>query len=174
MRTAGRRFGLLKDRILSFFAPKKPSYRRFRDPLGNFELFYPTNWKFDQDVAVVDGKYSICFEGNESHLTVAVDAALPEDFDFPKHAKKELESPSSGIIADIHKRKFHGMPSYSREFHYDSGGKTFLGGGEMFFTGTAVFSVSWSAPEKRKHEQEIIAHMLGSLVVRQGMHFSER
>lgn len=173
-RNAGRRFGLLKDRILSLFKPEKPTYRRFRDPLGNFELFYPTNWKFDQDVAVVDGKYSICFEGREGHLTVAVDASLPENFDFQSHAKKELESPSSGIIAQITKGRFLGMPSYSREFRYDSGGKTFLGGGEMFFSGSAVFSVSWSAPERNKAGQEILRHILQSLVVRQGMRFSER
>jgi hypothetical protein len=106
---------------------------------------------------------------------VAVDAALPEGFDFPKHAKKELESPSAGIIADVIRGKFHGMPSYSRQFHYDSGGKTFFGGGEMFFTGAAVFSISWSAPDKKRQEQEkIINHMLGSLVVRQGLTFSER
>ncbi len=159
---------MLKDKILSLFGHKKePTYRRFRDPLGNFELFYPTNWNYDEDVAVVDGKYSICFEGKDSHFTVAVDAALPESFDFAKHAKKELESPTSGIIADIVKGRFHGMPSYSRQFHYDSGGKTFFGGGQMFFTGNAVFSVSWSAPERKKEEHEkTINHMLGSLVVR--------
>ena len=165
---------MLKDKILSFFAPKDPVYRRFRDPLGNFELFYPTNWKFDQDVAVVNGKYSICFEGGDGHFTVSVDAALPEGFDFPAHAKKELESPSSGIIADIKKSRFHGMPSYSREFRYESEGKTYLGGGEMFFSGSAVFSLSWAAPEKKKRAQEIIAHILNSLIVRQGLTFSER
>lgn len=167
---------MLKDRILSILGKKKePIYRRFSDPLGNFEIFYPSDWKFDQDIAVVDGKYSICFEGRESHLTISVDASLPEGFSFAAHAKKELESPSAGIIADIVKCRFHGMPAYSREYHYDSGGKTFFGGGQMFFTGNAVFSVSWSAPERKQAELEkIFGHMLGSLAVRQGMTFRER
>ena len=165
---------MLKDKLLSLFKPKKPAYRRFSDPLGNFELFYPESWKFDRDVAVVEGKYSICFEGRQAHFTVAVDAALPEGFDFPAHAKKELESPSSGIIAQIEKGRFLGMPSYSRQFRYESGGKTYLGGGEMFFNGSAVFSLSWSAPEKNEAAQEILRHILQSLVVRQGMRFAER
>jgi hypothetical protein len=170
-RTAVRRFGLLKDKILSFLGKKKePVYRRFRDPLGNFEIFYPAGWKYDQDMAVVDGKYSICFEGRESHFTISVDASLPEGFSFAAHAKKELESPSAGIIADVVKGRFHGMPAYSREFHYDSGGKTYFGGGQMFFTGSIVFSLSWSAPERKKEEfEKIFGHMLGSLSVRYGL-----
>ncbi len=171
MKIAERRYGLLKDKLLGLFGRKKEvSYRQFRDPLGNFEVFYPSNWKFDNDIAVVDGKYTVCFEGGSSHLTIAVDAALLPDFDFGKYAKKELESPSSGIIADLVRGKFKGMPAFTREYSYESGGKSFFGGGTMFFTGRSVLSLSWSAPEKEKERaQKIIQHMLDSLAVRYGL-----
>jgi hypothetical protein len=160
---------LLKDKLLALFS-KEITYRQFRDPLGNFEVFYPANWKFDRDIAVVDGKYTICFEGGRSHFTIAVDAALLPDFDFKSYAKKELESPSSGIVADLVRGKFKGMPAFTREYCYEGGGKTFFGGGTMFFTGRSVFSLSWAAPEKeKKNAEKIIQHMLDSLVVRYGL-----
>lgn len=161
---------MLKDKIFSFF--RKKEFVRFRDPLGNFEIFYPSGWKFDRDVAVVDGKYCIAFETRNKSFAIAVDAALPEKFSFSKYAKQELESPSSGIIADIKKEKFRGFPAYRREYRYESGGKTFLGGGLMFFTGRTVFSLTWAAPADEKKLP--FEHMIKTLAVREGFNLASR
>lgn len=161
---------MLRDRILGLFRAKKIRFKRFRDPLGNFEIFYPEGWKFDRDIAVVNGKYTVAFERGDRHFTIAVDTSLPPDFEFGEYAKSELEGPSSGIIADLKRERFQGMPSFSREYRFDSGGKAFFGGGTMFFTGRAVFSVSWSAPEKDEGPSgRIFRHMLKSLAVREGL-----
>ncbi len=153
------------DRILK----RKQEYSLFRDPLGNFEIFYPKGWKFDRDIAVVEGKYTVSFESGDRRITISVDAALEPGFRFSDYEKKELESPTAGIIADVKKSKFRGMPAYKREYSYQSGGKTYLGGGIMFHTGRTVFSLSWSAPEKQREEfQKLVDHVLDTLVIRQG------
>ncbi len=146
-------------------------YERFRDNLGNFEIFYPRGWRYDEEMAVVDGKYSISFASPDglSTFNVAVDVQLPEGFDFEDYARKELESPESGIYTKMKKDRFREMPSFTREYSYASGGRRFFGGGVMFFSGKIVFSLSWSGPEKRKPGlAETFAHMLRTIVVREG------
>lgn len=164
--------GDILDMLMSLFSRDQTViFTRFIDPLGNFEIFYPKDWRFDRDVAVVDGKYSISFEKKESRFTISADISLPAGFDFGSYAKEELESPSSGIIATVRKKMFRGMPAYKREFSYCSGGRDFFGGGLMFFTGESVFSLSWSAPEKDRERQEaIFQHMIDKLIVHHGLH----
>jgi hypothetical protein len=158
------------DLLSSLFSrEERVVFSRFTDPLGNFEIFYPKKWRFDRDIAVVEGKYTVCFESKESRFSVSVDASLPQDFDFERYAKEELEAPTSGIIASIKKRRFRSMPAYKREYAFSSGGKDYFGGGLMFFTGTTVFSLSWSALEKDREKQEaIFDHMLERLSLRRG------
>ena len=145
-------------------------YERFRDGMGNFEIFYPKGWKYDEDIAVMDGKYSIAFESpdGQSRFNVSVDAQLPAHLDFDAYAKKELESPESGIYTPVVKGKFHGMDAFIREYAYQSGSTRFFGGGVMFFTGKIVFSLSWNAPEKRKEGLLVVFdHMSKNIVVRE-------
>jgi hypothetical protein len=137
--------------------------------LENFEITYPKGWKFDQDMAIVEGRYTITFQSSDRHsqFTVAVDAQLPSRFDFAKYAKQELESPSAGIYADVKKGKFRGMDAYRREYTYRSG-KDYFGGGIMFFNGDCVFSLSWSGPEeKKKGLQPVFEKMVESLKVKE-------
>jgi hypothetical protein len=162
--------GLLKDKILGLFKKKKGvKFIRFRDPLGNFEMFFPDYWKFDEDVAVMEGKYTISFyspSGKET-FNIAVDARLEENLDFDKYAHKELESPYSGVIADLQKREFRGMPAFWREYSLESQGEDYFGGGVMFYTGRSIFSLSWSAPEKERDRLEgLFKHILKTLTVR--------
>lgn len=165
---------LVLDRLLGIFrkpAERRPEFSLFRDGMGNFELFYPKGWKFDRDIAVVDGKYTISFQSPDglSQFTVAADLSIRPGFSFPKYARAELESPSSGIYATPEKCRFRGMPAYSREYSYSSGGRRFFGGGMMFYTGQAVFSLSWGAPEAKKGElMPAFAHMLDTLAIREG------
>lgn len=164
-----QRYNLI-DIIMSFFSKDESIiFTKFTDPLGNFEIFYPKKWKFDRDIAVVDGRYGVTFESGDHHFTVSVDASIPKKFDFRKYAKKELESPESGIIASIKERAFRGMDAYEREYCFTSGRKDFFGGGLMFFTGNAVFSLSWSAPEKEREKMEaVFKHMLEKLTIYSG------
>jgi len=144
----------------------------FRDATGNFEVFYPEGWRYDRDIAVVDAKYTNSFESpnGQCRFTIAVDGGLPANFVFAKYAKKELESPSAGIIAEAVKGKFSGMDCFRREYAYASGGRKYFGGGVMFYTGAAVFSVSWNAPESEKEAMNaVFEHMLDSLMVKEGM-----
>jgi len=138
-------------RILGFFIRKKPeAFRTFRDGMGNFEISIPEGWRFDTDIAVVDGRYTISFQspGGKSGFTISVDAQLAEPFDFESYAKAELESPESGIYTPVIRGEFRGMPAFRREYRYDCGGGKYEGGGLMFHGGRLVFSLSWSSPEK--------------------------
>lgn len=149
---------------------KKPlGYARFQDPLGDFEISYPKDWRYDRDIAVVDGKYSVSFESSEATFTINVDTSIPVKFDFRRFAKKELEGPESGIYAKMEKAQFRKMPAYKRGYSFCSGGKDYFGGGLMFFTGKAVFSISWSAPCRKEEEyQAIFDHMVGSIALGEG------
>ncbi len=175
MKTAGRRFGLQKNRFVSFVKSllgmeKKPlRFYRFRDPLGDFEISYPGGWRYDKDIAVVDGKYTIVFESSDACFTISVDTAIPEKFNFKSYAKAELESPSAGIYAPMKRGRFRKMPAYRRKYSFTSGGKDYFGGGAMFFTGKSVFSISWNGPESRRKElQEIFDYMLKTIAIGEG------
>ncbi len=153
---------------------KAISMARFQDPLGNFVISYPADWKFDLDVAVLEGAYTISMSSSDGRcaFNIHVDAGLKKGFDFAAYAKNELESPSSGVYTDVKKGKFREMPSYDREYGYRSSGRDYFGGGTMFFTGRAVFSVSWNAPESERGTMEkAFSRMLESIVILPGMKF---
>jgi hypothetical protein len=161
--------GLLSSLRRLLGQDKEVSYERFRDGLGNFELFYPKGWKYDEDIAVVDGKYSIAFESPDGlcRFNVSVDAQLEPGMDFGAYAKAELESPSSGIYTPVTKGHFHGMPAYLRDYSFTSGSRGFFGGGVMFFSGKIVYSLTWSGPEGRKGPlSAVFDHMLRTIMVR--------
>ncbi len=150
---------------------KQVYFLGFMDSSGNFELVYPRGWDFDHDIAVEDARYTIsfCSHDSQSTFTVAVDANLPQGFKFNEYAKRELEGPSSGIYTKARKSEFNGLPAYTREFTYKSGGKAYFGGGVMFYTGNVVFSISYNAPESRRKDMEaIFSHMKEKFIVRQG------
>lgn len=148
---------------------KPVRFARFRDPLGDFEISYPKDWKYDRDIAVVGGRYTISFESRDASFTISVDTSIPKKFNFSSYAKAELESPSSGIYTPIKKSRFRKMPAYRREYSYTSGGSDYFGGGVMFFTGKAVFSLCWSGLEKRRGVlQPILDHMLKSIAIGEG------
>ncbi|MBU0533122.1 hypothetical protein KKB44_06535 [Candidatus Micrarchaeota archaeon] len=159
---------MLKIDIFNLFSrDEKIIFSRFVDPLGNFEIFHHKTWKYDEDIAVVDGKYLISFESKDARFVVSVDASLASDFNFDAYAKEEIDSPTSGIHASVKKRSFRNMPAYEREYLYESAGKNYFGGGLIFFTGTLVISLSWTAPEKQKEKYEsIFRHMIEKLHVR--------
>jgi hypothetical protein len=171
-------------------------WARFQDPLDNFVIRYPKNWKFDRDVAVVEGAYTIGFSSPDGRCTfnIAVDAGLLGGpggrsinqesgrrgsrseggqncgFDFPAYAKAALESPSSGIYTPVKKAKFRDMPAYERDYTYHSSGTAYSAGGTMFFTGRAVFSISWNAPEREKARYDaLFKAMLESMIILPGM-----
>jgi hypothetical protein len=146
----------------------------FRDPLGNFTIAYPSGWKYDGDVAVLEGAYMISFSSPDGRCTfnIGVDAGLKRGFDFAKYAKAELESPTSGIYTPVKKGKFREMPSFTREYAYTSSGRPYFAGGVMFFTGRSVFSISWNAPEaEKKRFDALFNRMMESLIVLPGMTF---
>ncbi len=147
---------------------------RFQDPLGNFVISCPSGWHIDSDVAVVDGAYTISFASpdGKSAFNIHVDAGLKKGFDFAAYAKNELESPASGVYTAVKKGKFREMPSYDREYRYRSSGRDYFAGGSMFFTGRAVFSISWNAPEsERKTMEKAFREMLASVIILPGMMF---
>jgi hypothetical protein len=151
---------------------------RFQDPMGNFVIRYPGGWKFDRDVAVMEGAYTISFSSPDGRSTfnIAVDAGLKGGpkarggFDFAAYAKAVLESPSSGIYTPVKKGKFREMPAFTREYTYHSSGSAYSAGGVMFFTGRAVFSISWNAPERDKEKfGALYQRMLEGLIILPGM-----
>ena len=164
MKAAARCSGLLMDKIKELFKPGKTEYLRFRDPVQNFEMFYPKGWKFDRDVAVDDGKYTISFESGKKRVTIFVDFRLPAKFNFRKYIKDQFEGPSSGIISSLEKTKFRGMPAYKREYCYVSSGKEYASKSIVFYTGSKVYSLTWFGPSD--FPEDIYNHMLKSLIVR--------
>ena len=159
-------FSILK----SLFPERAPSYVRFRDNLGNFDIFYPRGWKYDENIAVVDGKYTVSFQapGGRSQFTISVDTKLPEKFSLKNYMKEEFESPSSGIYAPGVKTRFRSLPAFKREFSYVSG-KAYFGFGLIFRSSREVFTINWTAPESGREQMEkIFSHMLESLVIKEG------
>jgi hypothetical protein len=152
---------------------KKPeTFAEFRDPIGNFTISFPSGWKFDRDLAVVDGEYTVSLASPDGRRTfnVCVNAGLKKGFDFAAYAKSELGSPSSGVYTPMKPGKYLGMPSFTREYIYTFSGTDYFAGGVMFFTGRAVFSVSWNAPEKERSSMgAVFGKMLQSLTLLQGM-----
>ena len=162
----------IRTKIRSLFSRKKQlHFSTFQDPLGNFDMKYPSEWKFDRDIAVLEGKYTISFESRNGleRFTIAVDSELESPFDFDAYARSQLESPTSGVYTPIKKERFRSMPAYRREYAYVSSGRKYSCGGVMFFTGDVVFSLSWSAPEKDKETfDKVFARILESLVIKEG------
>jgi hypothetical protein len=164
MKIAGRRFGL---RILELLFTKKPKpvvYSKFIDSFGNFEIEYPKNWRYDKDIAVVDGQYTNTFQCNDSNFTISINAKIQENLNFRKYAKNELESPASGICANAIKSKFRGFPAYIKEYTYMSNRKDYFGNELIFFTGKLIILISWNAPRSKEQEmKKVFNHMLESL-----------
>ncbi|MCI0503829.1 hypothetical protein L0Y65_03900 [Candidatus Micrarchaeota archaeon] len=152
------RSGDLISRVKSFLGlgAKAMRFRQFTDGMGNFSMLVPAGWKCDEDIAVVEGKYTISFQPPDglSQFSVSIDAQVPPGLRFTKYAKSELESPSSGIYTPVRKSSFHKMPAFVREYCYTSGGRRYFGGGVMFFSGAIVYSLSWSAPQAKQGAQE--------------------
>jgi hypothetical protein len=149
---------------------KKTRFSRFIDSSGNFEMDYPDGWKYDPNIAIEDGKYTVSFASpdSQSTFTISVDGNLPAGFEFPKYARNELESPSAGIYAKAVRCRFHKMPAYGREYCYISGGRGYCGGGMMFHANQAVFSMLWNCPQYMKKETgRIFSHMMDSFVVKE-------
>mgnify|MGYP001618613045 CR=1 FL=1 len=154
--------------IFDIFFKKKPiTFLHFRDGLNNFEIDYPKGWHYDKDVAFIDGQYTNCFQSNNMNFILSVNLKINEGFNFKKYAKTELESPGSGIYTDSISSKFRKMPAYKREYSYISSSDEYFGGGVMFFTGRAVFSIMWNAPRSKFEEaKNIFDNMLASLLIR--------
>ena len=165
-------------KILEFLFPKKKAkFVKFYDPLGNFSIMYPGDWHFDEDIAVVDGKYTIPFQSRNrsSIFVVAVDASLPAKFDFKKYAKKELDSPESGVYAKSKPDKFFDLPAFSKDYAFFSQGKEYFGGEIMFHAGKIVFYLSWSGPAKEKEKiSKIFDHMKKTLDIGHGFIIESR
>jgi len=163
------------SRILSIFNKPKLRFKPFLDGLNNFEISYPEGWKYDKDIAVVDGKYTISFRSGDGQksFTIAVDAKLPMKFNFAEYVRSE-SGPSSGICADMKKTSFHDMPAFKREYMLMSGGSKHFGGCLMFHTLEKVFSLSWSAPEKdREGMEKIFDRMRSSFSPKRGFMMRE-
>lgn len=158
----------LLSRFLSLFRKHEQRFKLFMDGLNNFEIGYPEGWKYDENIAVVDGKYTISFRSGQRSFTIAVDAKLPPKFNFARYVRSET-GPSSGICADTNKTSFHGKPAFKREYVFMSGGRRHFGGCIMFHTMDKVFSLSWDAPEKEREEMEkVFGRMLKSFRPRHG------
>jgi len=162
---------LFLDKIFSLFKRKeKPAkFVIFTDPMDNFKINYLENWKFDRDIAVVEGRYTIPFESKNKNFIVSIDTNIPKNFDFAEYAKSELEGAKSGIFTPIRKGNFRKMPAYIRNYSYTTRQGEYFGGGIMFFTGRVVFSILWSGPNQEKEKLEpIFAKMLESIVITKG------
>lgn len=156
--------------MLSLFSKPKPSFERFMDGMGNFEFDLPSGWKYDEDIALVDGSYTISFRSPDKKrvFTVAVDAKIPKKFSFAKYVKAEC-GPKSGIIAEIKMARFHGIPAYKREYSFQCGSRKHFGGNIIFRGPDKVFSLTWSAPEsERKDAKKLFGRMMESFIIKRG------
>ncbi|MBI5223155.1 hypothetical protein HY990_01905 [Candidatus Micrarchaeota archaeon] len=154
------------SRLFSKSPSPPPAYLIFTDPLEKFSIEYPSNWIFDQDIAIDDRKYTLAFSSKDGKSTFSlfVDLNLPSPSDFDKYAKDVLESPSSGVFCTPKKSTFLNFPAYLREYSYKSASTLFFGGGIMFLSKRAVYSLLWGGPQNKKSElTPVFDHMASSL-----------
>jgi len=121
---------------------------RFVDYQGNFALLVPSDWRFDEDVAVENGAYTICFESKDgrSHLTVAVESILPPDFSIDAYVRKNIGTPESGFQAEPVEGSFNGQAAWLYSCRIGSGKDESLFEGAVFVSGAVLYSLSWSYP----------------------------
>ncbi len=163
-----RCFGLLKNDIFGFLRKKEIKYAQFNDPLGNFKIAYLENWKFDADMVVFDGGYSLSFSSpdSQSTFTIFVDAKIMPKSNLRGYASRELESPESGIYAKMRETSFFGTQAYQSDYDYHSGNTPYFGGSVIFSGKKAIYRLSWCAPLKNRPAIEnIFSAMKKSLIV---------
>ncbi len=171
---------------------ESPELVLFQDAQGNFSILRPKKLRYDEKIAVLDGKYTIAFESADGRVRFCISLDTqparnenndkpidPKTFDFASYAKEKLESPSSGIYTPVKKTAFRGMEAYGREYSYSHEGQKYIGGGLMFYAEAnqtrtnsdgIVFDLSWNAPQKRWETYgPTFERMMDSLLIRKGI-----
>ncbi len=143
----------------------KERFAVFKDPFGNFIISYPEGWRYDEDIAVVEGSYGVWFEKGSKRISVHVTACRLADFD--SYAQRYLKDPKRGVVGRIRKTTFKDMPAYDFRYKLHEGSKVFLGGALMFYTGRCIFYISWFVPKSEwPHFKELFKHILRTMWVR--------
>ncbi len=178
-------FSLFKKQSAKAIPKQSEKCVHFTDPLGNFELDIPKGWRFDRDVIVDSGQYSISFEAQDRRMrfVVSVDTKPPEPADFESYVRKECEGPASGILCGMSKKEFRGYLGYGRRFIFGKGNDESVREDRIFLTAGAVFTISrtrpiiHSAPEpdsktkiiKKDAKEEVLDWMFASFIVKKGL-----
>ena len=145
---------------------KKPTkFVLFTDPFGNYSLLIPDSWKFDSDVIVDDGKYSICFDSptEDARLVVSLDLSFSPKKDFETYLIKKLSDPSSGSIGFISKGIFKDLKTTEKTFSFNKNGN-FSGKVIAFKKGEIIYELTVHSKDSNSHSlSPIFATILSSI-----------
>ena len=107
--------------FLSNLFKKEEKFILFSDPFSNFSISIPQSWKFDSDVVIDEGRYSICFEkpNHTAQICIYVDTnSISEDFET--FAKKRFNDPSSGSLGTVSSSSFQNQKALQKSFTFRS------------------------------------------------------
>jgi hypothetical protein len=107
--------------FLSNLFKNEEKFILFPDPFSNFTISIPQSWKFDSNVVIDEGRYSICFEkpNREAQVCIYVDTNIISD-DFETFAKKRFNDPSSGSLGTISLSSFQKQKCLQKSFTFRS------------------------------------------------------
>lgn len=134
--------------FLSNLFKKEEKFILFSDPFSNFSISIPKNWKYDSDVVIDEGRYSICFEkpDRNAQLCISVDTNSISG-DFESFVKKKFNDPSSATIGTISEVSFQNQKCLQKTFTFKS---------SSLFDGKIIAI-------KKKNLYEIIVHQKSHL-----------
>jgi hypothetical protein len=129
----------------------KTDFASFSDSLGNFEVFYPKHWKYDENTAVVDSCYAINFvsDKTKTSMRIEVDMKLPVGFDkkkFMKYAKDEIEKPTAGVLSKAYAKTLGIYDCVETAYEFKEGNTIMHGEKTIIFASNKVYSIMFICP----------------------------
>lgn len=107
--------------FLANILKKEPQFIVFTDPFSNFSISIPQNWKYDSNVVIDEGRYSICFEkpNRDAQICISVDTNHISQ-DLETFVKKRFNDPSSGSIGSTSEILFQNQKCLQKSFTFKS------------------------------------------------------
>lgn len=102
------------------FKTRSITFSEFSDPLGGFSILYPNYWKYDSNIVIHEGSYSIIFQKSNELFTITTDH-LSDFSNYESKIKDVLIGPNSGSFGSFKKKsESHELIIYESDYSFYS------------------------------------------------------